>query len=571
MTKRKKILLMVAFIFLLAFIVMFSNFKKAGIGRSTESYLNQYYQLRKEHPTIAKEVLELILKKEPTNQTALLELGYFYLQQGDNYQALPYFEKANQLYPNNVIIAFDYARILQSVKEFKKAKELFLFVYEHGDQSIKQQAKVILDHDFPITPILANSNTSENNFLEFNNTKTYLFSTYHAAEEIKAPEFHATLPQKNMILKKENAIDLMNNYYELNKTNKSLAWVQLQEIIKKYPNYVIALKEAGYILLNKKNNRQALPYFLQAYTLTNDPVIAMQIGYIYNGLGENHIAYKYFNLATRTNDQDLFLKAEIAMTNIRDAFPKFIKDPYFFEVYFDPFYFTRFDLMVYPVISRVGFVANKKHQLEVYTIYRRTTDNSSGVNNNIPQIFEDNAQITDFGFRLNPIPEWPIVYFIEMGAAKDLIYENRPRWRSDFRTGLAMFQPWGKEATFTLHPEFPFKQVGDAYADIIYYSRYQDVIATARVREGFRAFEYQCMMLDFYLKGFLVGDTLHQFYNNIFEIGPGIALTPVNKFNFVVRYETIQGYYLPVNSPSRNPYGPKYRNSITQADFFIRF
>ena len=355
--------------------------------------------------------------------------------------------------------------------------------------------------------------------------------------------------KKIEVSSKENAIDLMNQYYELNKTDKKTAWNLLQKIIQKYPSYVIALKEAGYTLLNKKDNQGALPYFLKTYSLTYDPTIAMQLGYIYNGLGENHEAYHYFNLAARTENEELFLKAQIAMTNIRDAFPKFIKDPFFFDIYFDPFYFTRFDLMVYPVISRLGFVANKKHQLEVYTIFRRTTDNSSGIENNIPQIYEDNAQITDVGFRLNPIPSWPIVYFIEMGAAKDLVYQDRPRWRSDFRTGLAMYQPWGAEPTFTLKPEFSFKHIGDAYADMIYYSRYQDIIASARIREGFRAFEYQCMMVDFYLKGFLVGDSVHQFYNNIFEIGPGIALTPVNKFNFVVRYETIQGYYLPVNSP----------------------
>ena len=266
------------------------------------------------------------------------------------------------------------------------------------------------------------------------------------------------------------------------------------------------------------------------------------------------------------------------MINLGTLVTKMLPKPYFAELYTFPFYFSRFDLGVLPVIGRAGITVNPANKAQVYAAYRRTQDSRSGtiegaiIQNSIPQIFEDNAAIYSLGFRFNPFKKLPLLAFIEAGQAEDLIYRNRPKWRGDLRGGLVYFKAWGQRPSYTSGVEFPMKWVSTLYADLIYYSRFDNnVIGTMFFRPGIRAMNYQTSTLDFYLANYLILDKNHEFFNNVYYIGPGMALRPTQHLNVVLRLESLQGYYIPVNSPTPNPYRSKFYNNVAMVEAFYQF
>ena len=60
-------------------------------------------------------------------------------------------------------------------------------------------------------------------------------------------------------------------------------------------------------------------------------------------------------------------------------------------------------------------------------------------------------------------------------------------------------------------------------------------------------------------------------YNNIVEFGPGIAFTPNNRYDVVIRGEFARGYYLPVDDPS-NPFSSSwYDASLIVVETYFSF
>ena len=64
----------------------------------------------------------------------------------------------------------------------KKAKELFLFAYQKGDDNIKSQAKILLSRYYPeksappITFVQSTSPSGENFLLKWDTEKNYVFN-----------------------------------------------------------------------------------------------------------------------------------------------------------------------------------------------------------------------------------------------------------------------------------------------------------------------------------------------------------------------------------------------------------
>ena len=364
---------------------------------------------------------------------------------------------------------------------------------------------------------------------------------------------------------------LWNQYYSLKKLHPEQAWKILESLLQKYPNDVNALKEAGYTTLNAKDKKNAYLYFKRAYDITQDPDLAMQLGYISVDLNQKKLAYHYFDLASDTKNEKNKVAAEISKTYLTGNLIKILPEPYYADIYYDPFYFSRFKMTVQPIVIKAGKVINEKYQFKIYLSYQRTTDNRSSFSNQLPQIYDDNASITALGTRINPISGAPLTAFIEAGKAIDIVYQSRSRWRNDLRGGLAYYKNWGVEPTYDIHPVFSDHVIGDLYSDMIYFSRYRDIIGSVRLREGIRLFKYETSFIDVYMKGFLVWDTAHQYYNNIIEWGPGIAFTPSNRYNIVFHLEALQGHYIPAGtSPSPNPYNSNYHNNLVLLDCFFR-
>ena len=495
-------------------------------------------------PDSARQALLNILSIDSNATEAYVLLGYLELQEKNPHKALPFFIRAFEIKPS-ASLAMQLGYLYAEMHNQTKAIEYFKYAQVNGGDSLRTQSVKALS-------VLEQQLTIHSTHLSV----AGLITKLQSPEEI-----------------------LMNMFYQNKTSDIPRAWDALHRLLALNPKNIQALKEAAYFATAQHDNEHAIDYWKQAYAIEHNPEYALSIGYLYDGLERKLAAFRYFDLASKTTNQAIHDKAEIAMTNMASSQFKFLPKPYFMEFYTAPFYFSRFDLGVLPTILRSGITVNEKHHTEVYLSYRRTKDNRSTsgiqgliIQNSISQIFEDNVAIYSVGFRGSPWPTIPLQAFIEAGSAEDLVYRNRPVWKKDLRGGLVYYNAWGEKPTYTDSLEFPWKWVATLYADLIYYSRYDNnVIGTTWFRPGLRAATFQSASLDLYVANYYIVDKNKEFFNNTYSVGPGIAIRPTNRANVVFRFESLQGYYIPVRSPTPNPFRSRYYNNIAMVEFFTRF
>ena len=311
------------------------------------------------------------------------------------------------------------------------------------------------------------------------------------------------------------------------------------------PTSLWSLKQRGYVALKQGQLLNAIACFTQAYQLSHSPKIALQLAYLYDQVGNKPFACHYFALAAHSHDKSVSLKAEKALTNLSGSQTKALPPPYFAEVYFSPFSQSRFGLTVRPFIWRMGVEQENPFHPKEYVFFRRTDDNRSQNKGELSQIYEDNVQISGVGGQINPIPLLPVIGYVEAGAAYDLIYRDRDRWRGDLRGGLMYFQAFGAKPGYTDTMMLSNHYYSNWYADMTYFSRYNNnVIGLIRTHQGIRLLQYKSSMLNLYIVGRAMEDTRREFFNNIAEIGPGVSVIVSNRFNLQLQFEYINGVYL---------------------------
>ncbi len=599
MTGRSKLLL-VLFIIFLIFIALQSFFYMShrSDSRNNTSLLNQYYLLQKKDPVAAKRALEIIIKNNPNDKIALHELAYWYLDTGNTNEGLKWLKIAHENDPRDYQLAMELAKQYWIIGNNSQASDILKEIITSAGEPMASRARDFLlkvpttntalaqaPEQSVITPMQSDAletaahvaimpkieiasmqafNIPELHFQGGKDTLFYSVSSPAAIYQTTAQAAKSTISERDQML---------NKFYDLKKKNSPAAWEVIRQGAEKYPDDVQVLKEAGYYaLLTLKQNKVALDYFIRVYVITKDPKIALQIAYIDDGLGEHRTAYHYFDLATHTTNLQDRMTAELAKSNLRGVQTKFLPYPYEATLYYAPMYMSRFKLLIRPIIFHLGMTVNKPYNWKVYLSYRRTSDDRSNTNNQVSSIYEDNAAITAIGTQLTPFKSIPqLVAFSELGKAVDLVYRNRSRWRTDYRGGLVYYNEWGFKPSYTFKPTFTLKPNADIYADAIYFTRYTDAIGTCRLRPGVQVFRWGSTSVNLYYRMFLIEDTERQFYNNIFEQGPGVAIRFSDRYNVVLRYEQNHGYYLPAASPSVNPYSQKYYNGVTRLDTYFEF
>ena len=501
--------------------------------------LDRYFQLKKIDPENAMVLLEQVLKAEPTNATAHAEMGYLLLARHDSRQALQHFKIVHQLKPNDAMIEKQIGYINQELAPKKKIVD-----------SLKLK-KIITPASSTAAPTASSATARP--------------SGAATARPVSATE------------------KLFNEYYKAKKTNPSLAKTLLEQLLEKDPENINAHKEMGYLLIKEKNSELALCHFKIVDRLSpNNYEIKMQIAYLLNELGRNREAYGYFSEVAAGTDKKLSLKANQAMTGLAGTQTKILPKPWFADLYFSPFYYSRFRLYVFPLQFRIGRTFGCHDEWEVYASTWVTWDNKSkdGTAQTgptvapLPQIFNDNVAIEALGVRYRPFykafPNFAL--YVELGEAYSIVNQQplQSRWRNDARGGYFFDGRWGAKDEYAECLIFPFKQVGTIYNNVSYYSRYSNLIGYLNVTEGLRVAEYHTASLDIYASVRAAADKNQEFFNNFVEIGPAIKFTPNNRYGFNLRAEFLQGYYINVNSPSPNPYGSHYYNMLGIAEFYIK-
>ena len=82
---------------------------------------------------------------------------------------------------------------------------------------------------------------------------------------------------------------------------------------------------------------------------------------------------------------------------------------------------------------------------------------------------------------------------------------------------------------------------------------------------------YHYTSVDLYWKVNTGVDTRREFFNNILEMGPSIAITPFNLQGIRIRGELTRGYYYPIHSREPNPYNKFYNSSLIMVEGYFYF
>lgn len=244
--------------------------------------------------------------------------------------------------------------------------------------------------------------------------------------------------------------------------------------------------------------------------------------------------------------------------------------PWWTRVYAAGFYDTRWNGWFLQSFAQQGYFISPDRKFSLYGIGWLTTDSRSTGAGTLPVVISDNIFLLGAGIRFKPAP-W-IWLDAQEGVAFDLIARNGEKEvKHDFRfiaTGGSGIYP-----EFRVHDgvSSPMSLMADCFASAGYYSRYDNFIAYLQGRLGARAMEVSRMFLDVYLRGDLALDANGDFYNNIYEIGPGLRFTPDPDWGLFLMVEYRSGHYADYSEAMRSERATYYPADYDAWRFFLVF
>ena len=559
---KKRILLLSGLLLITLALALYAAVKQTQkLYRDPVVLMNKYYRFKNTNPQAAERALLIILNQNPSYLPALKEYSQWLLGNKEPLRALPSLEHLHELMPENHSYTFQLAYLYYLQGNWEKSKvllvELSQQVTGHLSDSVQEAFKAMASY-LPYYQYHAAVNRLTEKVNE-------------AAHQLPMKESQLAYVAENERNKDHGINDWFNGYYAVKSKDPITAQRLIKKVINKHPNNLQALKEAGFLAIAQGHRIQAIDYFTRVYNLNHDPNIAMQLAYLYEQMNNRMVAYHYFKLATHSSDKRLSLVAENALTTLVGQQTKFLPSPYFAEIYFNPFYQSRFNLTVLPFYGRAGIEQQNSFRTKEYMFLRRTSDNRSANLGELSQLYEDDVEIIGVGAQITPFQRVPLVGYVETGAAYDLVYRQRNRWRADLRTGLMYYRDFGTPPGYFETLKVSHNYYSDWYGEVTYFTRYNNnVIGVIRTHQGIRFLQYKSSMVNLYITARVIEDTQRQFFNNIAEVGPGISFVPSNRYNIQLRYEHIKGVYLPAGA-SINPYGKYYQSDVVQLLFYMKF
>ncbi len=204
-------------------------------------------------------------------------------------------------------------------------------------------------------------------------------------------------------------------------------------------------------------------------------------------------------------------------------------------------YGTRFNDFILSPQAHVAVSLDAPTRTQAYVVGRivRDTRTRGGVQ---PVIFSDNYAGAAAGIRSRPFP-LNLTLYAEGGATTTLTRggESGPDWRA----GLTYGSAW-KSA----HSRWS----GESYADASYYSRYEDAIGYAQLRQ-LRPFSGVASWLDASIREGLAADQKGVSYNNLAEGAIGMRIHGGPDAAGALYLEYVQGLYTRGRAENRRTFG----------------
>ncbi len=323
--------------------------------------------------------------------------------------------------------------------------------------------------------------------------------------------------------------------------------------------------DLGYLYHRMGRDEEAIEHLAARQQLgEKDEHVALQLAYLYQASGEWTRARRHFLEVSRAADPVLRERARDALAAAGIWGPG--AGTWFTDVYSAPFFHTRHDNVIVPLVVRSGPVLSTSPNLQAYGLLRGTRDTQSS-GGSLPQVYSDNVLVVGMGVRAALHP-WALTLYAEGGAALPLVASNAAR--ADVRTGVYGSRSWGR-AMHAGGRAFPFRGVADLYYDVSYYSRFDhNVIGYFQARPGLRVLESGAGAVDVYGRLAAIADASGQSYNNVVEAGPGIRWSPSGTDALSLGVEYVQSWQPIIERDADDRYGD-LRVMLTLSHYLVRF
>lgn len=377
-----------------------------------------------------------------------------------------------------------------------------------------------------------------------------------------------------------------------------------------------ALQE-GYVLQSRGENDKAYEYFLKAYETDNSNIKALkELAYADLKDGEIEKAVEKFKAVLKIIPEDMRIRMDLAYallkTGDKDSALKefktvadsssefseiakkeieYIKErlniPHIYpqkseskkksyytygEFFAYPYYMSRFKDKIWFFESK--FYLNKSDSKLGYYIGARYVGDSRSKGGISPEIYNDNFFSYGLGIVFKPFNS--VSFNFEAFLANDIINTSKDN-SLDIRAVINGYLEYKKIICGPLGLITLKKLKGEKFSTDIgfglgYYSRYDDnIILQSQSFERFAILNKKNLNVDIYLKNSLTLDSNSDFYNNIFETGPGMELRPFSVKNLKLRADRIFGWYLGREGKDKNPYDSYYKDTRISLIYFAGF
>lgn len=337
---------------------------------------------------------------------------------------------------------------------------------------------------------------------------------------------------------------LWEQYYKIESQDSEKATRLLNQIVQKTPHDPKVWKTWAYLEMRKNNNHQALEYINHSLELDgSDEPLLMQKAYLLNGEHQNEQALEIFKKLQQSSRPEIAAQSKQAIQNLTGTNTATSKQT-FTDIYFSPSYEGRYDTTILPLKVRYGrnWGEQNRGQAYVFTSINRDTRSTGGAR---PEIIDQNAAIVGLGVNYRPW-ELPIYLYLEAGGSYDLIDLNRKKFRENITAGLTGYQEWYWQKNEMNHS--PTKGADQYFAEIygnaaVYSREDYNLIGDLRLRTGWNFNREDLGNIQTYVKLHSINDSKQQYYNNIAEVGLGVAWQP-RGFPVKLRLEQMYGKYI---------------------------
>jgi len=327
---------------------------------------------------------------------------------------------------------------------------------------------------------------------------------------------------------------------------------------------VAQIKTDGY----RRGAAHDLPGAIAAFqrALVLDPAdynAMLQIGYWYSELEEFKQAEEWLGKAALSPHAADAEAARRALAHV-----KRLERPYFSSVYAQPLYDNRFqDFIAYGQFKTGLRLGRGAWKVEPYVTVRLWQDTRSQTGEYaLPQIYSDNAAVFAVGVQVHPFTRYLNV-FGEAGNGVSFLAVPPPdlgRSKPDYRGGFSYWRGAGPNLSgdqVAKHAVFSSAQFREVYCDTEYYSRYgNNIIGYFQYKEGFKTPQLGPLRTQVFGLTNLVKDSKGDYYNNVFEVGPGFRTAWQRHPSLQFYTEFVHGVYLTEGTRTHNYGSPNYND-----------